>query len=72
MIKKEISREEFSQILIESINNINNFNKRVEALGVTVKPFTGHEYYFDDNFICSTEDLCVDDLLEQIGFDIAK
>lgn len=70
MIKKEISREEFSQLLLASITNMTNFNAHIEKLGITVKPFTGYEYYFGDDFVCSTEDLCVDDLLEKAGFEV--
>lgn len=70
MIKKEISREEFSQLLLASITDIDNFNAHIEKLGITVKPFTGYEYYLGNNFVCSTEDLCVDDLLEKAGFEV--
>ena len=70
MIKKEISRQEFSNLLLSSITNIDKFNSHVEKLGITVKPLTGYEYYFGDDFVCSTEDLCVDDLLEKAGFEV--
>ena len=70
MIKKEISREEFSQLLLTSVVDMNNFNAHIEKLGITVKPVTGYEYYFENDFVCSTEDLCVDDLLEKAGFEV--
>ena len=70
MNNKMISREEFSNLMLTSVLNMQEFNKAVERLGLTVKPYTGYEYYFGDNFICCTEDLCVDDLLEKAGFEI--
>lgn len=70
MIKKEISREEFSQLLLASVTNMTNFNDHIEKLGITVKPFTSYEYYINGEFICSTEDLCVDDILEKAGFEV--
>ena len=70
MIKKEISREEFSQLLLASVVDMDNFNAHIEKLGITVKPFTGYEYYFGNDFVSSTEDLCVDDLLENAGYEV--
>lgn len=70
MIKKELSREQFNDLLISSICDMDKFNDLVSQLGLTVKPFTGYEYYYGDAFICSTEDLCVDDIIEKAGFEV--
>ena len=65
-----LNREIFNTLMIESIYNIENFNSEIKKLGVTVKSYIGYEYYIGDNFICSTEDLCVDDIIEAAGYKV--
>ena len=69
--KKKLSRDQFGDLMINSLCDIETFNAIVSRdLGFTVKAFTGYEYYYGDQFICSTEDLCVDDLIEAAGFEV--
>lgn len=74
MIKKQqtISREQFSNLMITSLCDMQTFNSQIEELGVTVKPYIGYEYYIGSNFICSTEDLCVDNLIKAAGFTVEE
>ena len=69
--KKKLSRDQFGDLMINSLCDIEKFNATVSKdLGFTIKVFTGYEYYYGDQFICSTEDLCVDDLIEAAGFEV--
>ena len=69
-MKKKMLRDDFGTILISSVSNIDEFNSHMKRLGITVKPYVGYEYYYGSNFICSTEDLCVDDILDELGFEV--
>ena len=70
MEEKEIAREEFGTLLLSSFYNIENVNKKLQELGVTIKPYTGYEYYYGDNFICSSEDFCLDDILDKLNIKV--
>lgn len=65
-----MSRKDFGELLLLSVYDMYSFNRGVEKLGITVKPCVEYEYYFGDKFLCTSEDLCVDDLIEAAGFEV--
>lgn len=67
---KKMTRDLFGKILLASISDIDEFNSHMENLGITVKPFVGFDYYYNDNFICSSEDLCVDDIIDKLNIEV--
>ena len=72
MEEKEMAREEFGNLLLSSLYNIENVNKKLQELGVTIKPYTSYEYYYGDNFICNSEDFCLDDILDKLGIKVTN
>ena len=72
-MEKEISREQFNNMLLSSLQgDMSDFNSQIATLGVVIKPYIGYEYYIGNDFICSTEDLCVDDIIEAAGYRVEE
>ena len=69
-MEKEMTREVFGNLLINSLYNIEKVNKELEKLGVIVKPYTGYEYYYGSDFICNSEDFCLDDILDKLNIKV--
>lgn len=67
---KEMKREVFGDLLINSLYNIEKTNKELEKLGVTIKPYINYEYYYKDDFICTSDNFCLDDILDSLNIKV--
>lgn len=68
---KIITRDEFGELLITSLYSYENTNIMLRRLGVKIVPQTIYNYYAPDGqFICNTENFCLDDILEKSNIKI--